>query len=88
MFYGLVGVGTFGGTVLSLVQFNPIKLLVIVATINGVAAAPFLVVLMLIAGDPKIMGNYRNGRVASAIGWLTVALMAAAAVALLIPGGG
>ena len=72
---------------LSLVHINPIKLLVLVAVINGVAAAPFLVVVMLVSGSRRIMGEYRNGRVATILGWLTTAIMAAAAVALFATGG-
>ena len=83
VFYGLVAVGTLGGAVLSLVSNNPIQLLVIVAVINGVAAAPFLLLVMLISRDKTIMGEYRNGRLASFIGWGTFAVMAAASVALL-----
>lgn len=83
VFYGLVMLGTVGGAVLSLVTNNPIQLLVIVAVINGVAAAPFLFLVMLISADKTIMGEYRNGRLASFIGWATFALMAAAALTLL-----
>ena len=43
VFCALVALDTLGGTVLSLLHINPIKLLVFVAVINGVAAAPFLV---------------------------------------------
>jgi Mn2+/Fe2+ NRAMP family transporter len=88
VFYGLVAAGTLGGTLLTLVGVNTIKLLVFVALINGLAAAPFLVVVMLISNDRNIMGDFRNGRLAHAVGWLTVALMAGAAVALLATGGG
>ena len=42
-------------------------LLVLSATINGIAAALFLIVVMLISGDAKIMGRYRNGRLAASI---------------------
>jgi NRAMP (natural resistance-associated macrophage protein)-like metal ion transporter len=35
VFYGLVALGTLGGTALSLLNVNPIKLLVFVAVING-----------------------------------------------------
>ncbi len=87
MFYGLVALGTLGGTVLSLLHVNPIKLLVLVAVINGVAAAPFLVVVMRVSGNRRIMGDYVNGNAASILGWLTTALMAAAAIALLATGG-
>jgi NRAMP (natural resistance-associated macrophage protein)-like metal ion transporter len=87
VFYGLVALGTLGGTALSLVHVNPIKLLVLVAVINGVAAAPFLVVVMLLAGSKRLMGDYVNGKVAKALGWLTVMIMAGAAIALFATGG-
>jgi Mn2+/Fe2+ NRAMP family transporter len=84
VFYGLVALGTIGGTLLSVMATNPIHLLVIVAVINGAAATPFLIVVMLISGDREIMGRYRNGRVATTIGWLAVALMTSAALTLLV----
>lgn len=87
VFYGLVAIGSLGGTALSLLHVNPIELLVLVAVINGVAAAPFLVVVMLISGDRRIMRGYVNGKVAAAVGWLTVVIMAVAAVALFASGG-
>jgi Mn2+/Fe2+ NRAMP family transporter len=86
IFYGLVLVGTVGGTALSALHIDPIQLLVISASINGVAAAPFLVLVMLISGDRKIMGNRTNGRLASTLGWLTTALMTCAAIAYLLVG--
>jgi NRAMP (natural resistance-associated macrophage protein)-like metal ion transporter len=82
VFYGLVLVGTLGGTALSLFGVNPIRLLILVAVINGVAAAPFLVLVMLISDDRKIMGKYTNGKLARTLGWTTTVLMAAAAVTL------
>ena len=80
VFYGLVALGTVGGTALSLPHVNPIKLLVVVAVING-AAAPFRIVVMRVASSPHIMGGYVNGNAANILGWLTAALMAAAAIA-------
>jgi Mn2+/Fe2+ NRAMP family transporter len=43
---------------------------------------------MLISKDRGIMGEHRNGRLARTLGWFTVSLMAAAAIALLATGGG
>jgi Mn2+/Fe2+ NRAMP family transporter len=88
VFYGLVAIGTIGGTLLSLLHVNPIHLLVVVALINGIAAAPFLVVILLIANDSKLMGKRRNGRASNVLCWMTVALMSAAALSLLVTGGG
>ena len=75
VFYGLVAIGTIGGTLLSLLHVNPIHLLVIVALINGIAAAPFLLVILLIANDSKLMGRRRNGRAYNVLCWTTVVLM-------------
>jgi Mn2+/Fe2+ NRAMP family transporter len=88
LFYGLVLLGTLGGTALSLIGVNPIRLLVFVAVINGVAAGPFIVVVMLIADDRKIMGDYVNGKLARLMGWGTAALMIAAAIILFAFAGG
>lgn len=87
LFYILVGVGTIGGTVLSLLNVNPIRLLVFVAVMNGVIAAPLLVVVMLVATSRRLMGVHVNGRLANILGWLTVCIMAAASIALFATGG-
>jgi Mn2+/Fe2+ NRAMP family transporter len=87
IFYALVSFGTIGGVLLTLLHVNPISFLVVVAVINGMAAAPFLVVIMMISSDRRIMGELRNGRVATALGWLTVAIMAGAALLMVATGG-
>jgi Mn2+/Fe2+ NRAMP family transporter len=87
IFYSLVAFGTIGGVVLTLLHVNPISFLVVVAVINGIAAAPFLVVIMMISADRAIMGELRNGRVATALGWSTVAIMAGAALLMVTTGG-
>ncbi len=84
LFYVLTVSGTIGGALMSLLGVNPISLLVVVAIVNGIAAAPFLVVIMLVASDDTIMGRYRNGRLASLLGWATAVLMTAASVALVV----
>ena len=88
LFYGLVVLGTLGGTVLSLLGLDPIRLLVFVAIVNGVAAAPFLLIVMLVSNDHSIMGEHVNNRTARALGWSATALMAVAAIALFATGGG
>ena len=78
LFYVLLGVGVIGGTALSLVGLNPISLLVLSAIVNGIAAGPFLLVMMLIARDRQIMGTYTNGRVAAVLGWTSTVVMSVA----------
>jgi NRAMP (natural resistance-associated macrophage protein)-like metal ion transporter len=87
VFYSLVALGTLGGTILTLTHVDPVQLLVISAYINGIAAAPFLLLVMLISNSHQIMGEHRNGRLAATLGWATFALMAAAAVTSFTVGG-
>ena len=56
---------------------------VLVAIVNGIAAAPFLIVVMIISRNRELMGASRNRALAATLGWGTVALMAAAALAML-----
>ena len=75
LFYILLGVGIIAGTVLAVVSADPIGLLILSAIVNGIAAGPFLIVIMLISRDRKIMGEYRNGKLAATMGWLTTVIM-------------
>ncbi|MGN7199479.1 Nramp family divalent metal transporter [Arthrobacter sp. SAFR-044] len=78
LFYTLLGIGMVAGVLISFFSSDPIGLLVFSATVNGIAAAPFLVVTMLISRDKAIMGEYRNGRLAATLGWFTAAVMVVA----------
>lgn len=82
-FYVMVAIGLVGGTVLTVLPVNVIRLLVISAFVNGLAAAPFLILVMLISSDSKLMGREANGPLASVLGWGTAALMATGVVVLL-----
>jgi NRAMP (natural resistance-associated macrophage protein)-like metal ion transporter len=77
-FYVLLAVGTIGGVIISFVASDPIGLLILSAIINGIAAAPFLIVTMLISRDKNLMGEYRNGKLAATLGWATTAVMVVA----------
>ena len=83
VFYGLVALGTLGGTLLTLTSIDPVKLLVYSALINGLLAAPFLVLVMIISEDAD-MGDYTNGVLARILGWAAALLMATAALAYLV----
>jgi NRAMP (natural resistance-associated macrophage protein)-like metal ion transporter len=79
-FYVLVGIGTLGGTLFTLLGVDPVKLLVFSALINGLLAPPFLILVMLISNDREIMGEHRNGRAAHVLGWTATGLMTIAAL--------
>jgi len=77
-FYALLLVGLLTAIVLALVGVDPISLLVIAAVINAIAAGPFVIMLMLVTGDRKLMGKERNGPIARTLGWATAGIMCAA----------
>lgn len=87
LFYAMVAIGTIGGTLLALTGINPIRLLIVVAIVNGIAAAPFLIAIMLVSSDRRIMGDYRNGKLAITIGWLTTLIMTVGAIVVFATGG-
>jgi Mn2+/Fe2+ NRAMP family transporter len=83
-FYWLIIGGTALGTVLSVLPINIISLLVICAVVNGLLAPAFIVLLMLIAGDPQLTSDMPLRRSVRFGGWLTAAVMGAAALAFFV----
>ncbi len=81
-FYAIIVLSTVVGLLLNFLGVNPMKMLIYTAVINGVVAVPLLVVIMGIANNRRIMGEYANGWLANTLGSITVAVMAAAAVVL------
>ncbi|HEX6512685.1 MAG TPA: divalent metal cation transporter [Chloroflexota bacterium] len=81
-FYGIMAVATIIGLALDFTSINAIDALVLASVINGVVAPIILTFIMLIANHPRIMAGHRNGPLSNTLGWLTTALMGAAAVGL------
>jgi NRAMP (natural resistance-associated macrophage protein)-like metal ion transporter len=84
-FYGVIAVSMIAGLGLGFTSINPIKALFYSAVINGVVAVPLIVLILLLAMRPAVLGAYTASRSSLALGWITVLLMAAASVGMLIP---
>jgi NRAMP (natural resistance-associated macrophage protein)-like metal ion transporter len=85
-FYGIIAFATLGGVLLDFTPIDPIKALFWSAVINGIIAVPIMVVMMLLADDPKVMGAFTVTRRLKALGWLATWTMAAAVVAMFVSG--
>jgi Mn2+/Fe2+ NRAMP family transporter len=83
-FYGLIVVAIIGGLLMNFVGIDPIKALVVTATINGIVAPPILVLIALLARDRKVMGPHRSRFWSTTLVWAAACLMGAAAVALIV----
>jgi NRAMP (natural resistance-associated macrophage protein)-like metal ion transporter len=78
-FYGVLAVSTLLGLSLNFTPIDPIKALFWAAVINGVLAGPVMIVIMLMATDPKVMGKFTLPRRLRITGWLATVVMLVAA---------
>jgi Mn2+/Fe2+ NRAMP family transporter len=53
------------------------------AVVNGVVAVPIMIVTMLMAANPRIMGQHTIGPILKALGWLSTLAMALAAAGMI-----
>jgi NRAMP (natural resistance-associated macrophage protein)-like metal ion transporter len=83
-FYGIIALATLGGVLLDFAPIDPIAALVLSAQINGVIAVPVMVVMMLLAHNRKIMGEYTLSTRHTVLGWCGIAIMLVAVVAMFL----
>jgi NRAMP (natural resistance-associated macrophage protein)-like metal ion transporter len=82
-FYGVIIAATLVGLLFNFLDIPPFKLLYQTAVLNGLAAPPLLVMILLVANNKKIMGSHANGWFSNLAGWTIAAIMAAAGIALI-----
>jgi NRAMP (natural resistance-associated macrophage protein)-like metal ion transporter len=83
-FYAIITVSTLIGIALGFTAIDPIKALYWSAVINGVISVPIMIVMMLMAVRPDIMGAFVISRRLKLLGWLATLIMAAAVLAMLV----
>jgi NRAMP (natural resistance-associated macrophage protein)-like metal ion transporter len=76
-FYATIAVATIAGLTLNYIGIDPIKALYWAAVVNGVLAAPLMVVMMLIASNKRVMGRLAISRGLAIGGWIATVVMAA-----------
>ena len=74
-FYGVIALATLGGVALNFIGIDPMSALYWAAVVNGLLAPPLMVVTMLIARNPAVMGDLVMGRWLEFGGWLATAVM-------------
>jgi NRAMP (natural resistance-associated macrophage protein)-like metal ion transporter len=78
LFYAVIALTTMAGTTLQVSGIDPIKALYWSAVVNGILAVPLMVVMMLIARNPRAMGRLTIGPRTTILGWAATVVMAAA----------
>jgi Mn2+/Fe2+ NRAMP family transporter len=83
-FYGVLSAATLLGLGLTFTSLDPIRALFWSAVINGVVAAPVMVMMMLMAANRKVMGEFVLTGWLRAMGWAATGVMATAALSLFL----
>lgn len=83
-FYGVLALCVLVGIAICFGPVNPIKALYWSAVLNGIAAVPMLVLVMLLAQRRGAAGQPGSGVASRVLGWLAVALMAASVVVMVV----
>ena len=83
-FYAAIAVSTLAGVALNFTQLDPVRALYWSAVVNGVLAAPVMAVIMLIAGNGRIMGRLTLPTSMLALGWLATLVMLAASIGFFV----
>jgi NRAMP (natural resistance-associated macrophage protein)-like metal ion transporter len=83
-FYGVLAAAVVIGLGLDFLGLNPVRMLFWAAVLNGVLAPPLVVLVTMLTSDKTVMEDRVNKPVFRWLGWLTAAVMAAAAVGMFI----
>jgi Mn2+/Fe2+ NRAMP family transporter len=81
-FYGVLVFASLVGIVLNFTPVDPIKALYWCAVINGVAAVPMMIMIMLLAMNKKVMGKFTLNTSLKVWGWIATGVMTAAAIVM------
>jgi NRAMP (natural resistance-associated macrophage protein)-like metal ion transporter len=79
-FYAIIGLSTLAGLALNLLNIDPIRALFVAAIVNGLVAAPLMILIALLGSDRKIMGQRRSGRLSTTLTWVATGVMGLGAV--------
>ena len=83
-FYTVLAASTLVGLALNFLGVDPIAALVYTAVINGIVAVPLLILILLIANNRAIMGDFGNRWLSNILGIVTTLLVTAAGIALIV----
>jgi Mn2+/Fe2+ NRAMP family transporter len=81
-FYATLTIATLVGAAMNFVGIDPIKALVWSAVLNGVAAVPIMAMVVRLATQRKIMGDFTISRGLAINGWIGTAFMAVAVLVM------
>ena len=70
-FYFILSLATLIGALINIIGINPIRALYYAAIINGIISVPLIAIIIKIANDQRVVGNYKITKINQTIAWLT-----------------
>lgn len=81
-FYSIIAISLILGLSLNYMGISPIKALIYSAILYGLTAPVLIAIILHIANNKKVMGEYTNGSTSNILGFATLILMTVTAVIL------
>ena len=85
-FYAVIIISVLAALGIQYSPINPMKALIWSAVINGIVAVPLMAVIIILASNKSVMGDYTASRPIVILGWIATANMGAAALGMLVLG--
>lgn len=82
-FYGSIFLVMLAAVGLNFLGLNPMKALVFAGIVQGFSTPPLMLLIVLMTGSRRIMGQQTNTTIVKLFGWATTAVISAASVALI-----
>jgi NRAMP (natural resistance-associated macrophage protein)-like metal ion transporter len=83
-FYSIIVVATVMGLLIDWSPIDPMRALFWSAVLNGLAAVPLMVAMMVVVSRHKVMGRFTASRPLLLLGWTATAIMAVVCAAMLV----
>ena len=83
-FYSIIVVASFIGVLIDWSPIDPMRALFWSAVLNGLAAVPLMIAMMVVVSRHQVMGRFTATRPLLILGWAATAVMALASVAMLV----
>lgn len=80
-FYGVIIISVIIGLLINFIGLDPIKALIYSAVVNGLVAPVVLILIVIMSSSKKIMGEWKNHRFITMLGWVVTAIMIVAGIA-------
>jgi len=83
-FYSIIVLATFIGVLIDWSPIDPMRALFWSAVLNGLAAVPLMIAMMVVVSRHQVMGRFTATRPLLVLGWAATAVMTAASAAMLV----